>query len=126
MGKKTYEIEFEFICRRRRYDRFELPILKTLYRRSKSNHAMTMGLAKIPDDVDNLRLEFKTELVGIKSTIKDLETSLNSSQHNVEDLEGNGKKMTEDHTKTTEDLKSLNITRQDLDSTRGEKIFVLI
>ena len=70
------------------------------------NHVMTEGFAKIHNDVDNLRLKFKTELAGSKSTIKDLETSLNSTQHDVEDLEENVKKMTEDHTKTSRDLKS--------------------
>lgn len=48
---------------------------------------MTEGFAKIHNDIDNLRLEFKTELAGIKSTIKDLETSRNSTNHDVEDLE---------------------------------------
>ena len=70
------------------------------------NHVMTEGFAKIHNDVDNLRLKFKTELAGSKSTIKDLETSLNSTQHDVEDLVENVKKMTEDHTKTSRDLKS--------------------
>ena len=70
------------------------------------NHVMTEGFAKIHSDVDNLRLEFKAELAGIKSTINDLETSLNSTQQDVKDLEENAKKMTEDHTETSEALKS--------------------
>ena len=69
------------------------------------NHVMTEGFAKIHSDVDNLRLEFKAELAGIKSTINDLETSLNSTQQDVKDLEENVKKMTEDHTETSEALK---------------------
>ena len=49
------------------------------------NHVMTEGFAKIHSDVDNLRLEFKAELAGIKSTINDLETSLNSTQQDIKE-----------------------------------------
>ena len=37
------------------------------------NKVMTDGFANIHTDIDNLRFEFKTEIEGIKSTIKDIE-----------------------------------------------------
>ena len=46
------------------------------------------GFAKIHTGVDKLKLQFKTESVGAKSTIKDAETSLNSTQDEVKRLGG--------------------------------------
>lgn len=66
------------------------------------------GFAKIHTDVDKHRLQFKTEPVGAKSTIKDLETSLNSTQDEVKRFGGECEENdhTKDHTKTSDDLRS--------------------
>ena len=37
------------------------------------NKVVTDGFANIHTDIDNLRFKFKTEIDGIKSTIKDIE-----------------------------------------------------
>lgn len=54
------------------------------------NKVVTDGFANIHTDIDNLRCEFKTEMEGIKSTIKDIEKSLESTQEDVESVKEEG------------------------------------
>lgn len=68
------------------------------------NKTMTDGFTNIHAAIDNLRLEFKTELDGIKSTVKDIEKSLENTQEEVKGVKENVNKVTEDHAKSTETL----------------------
>ena len=68
------------------------------------NKVVTDGFANIHTDIDNLRLEFKTEMEGIKSTIKDIEKSLESTQEDVESVKEDLKKVAEDLLKNTNTL----------------------
>ena len=45
---------------------------------------MSEGFAKLHEDMDKLRHEFKEDLDSVKGTIKDIEESLNSTQEDVE------------------------------------------
>ena len=47
---------------------------------------MSEGFAKLHEDMDKLRHEFKEDLDGVKGTIKDIEESLSSTQEDVESL----------------------------------------
>ena len=47
---------------------------------------MSEGFAKLHEDMDKLRHEFKEDLDSVKGTIKDIEESLNSTQEDVESL----------------------------------------
>lgn len=71
------------------------------------NKVVTDGFANIHSDLDNLRLEFKTEIKGIKSTIKDIEKSLESTQEDVESVKEDVKKL-EQLSKSPEVTKVLN------------------
>ena len=44
------------------------------------------GFAKLHEDMDKLRHEFKEDLDGVEGTIKDIEESLSSTQEDVESL----------------------------------------
>ena len=55
------------------------------------NKVVTDGFANIHTDIDNLRFEFKTEIEGIKSTIKDIERRLETTQ-DVESVKEDVKK----------------------------------
>jgi len=44
------------------------------------------GFAKIHEDMDKLRHDFKEDLDTVKDTIKEVEKSLSSTQEDVEDL----------------------------------------
>ena len=68
------------------------------------NKVVTDGFANIHSDIDNLRLELKTEIDGIKRTIKDIEKSLESTQEDVEVVKEDMKKVTEDLSKSTNTL----------------------
>ena len=68
------------------------------------NKVVTDGFANIHSDIDNLRLELKTEIDGIKLTIKDIEKSLESTQEDVEVVKEDVKKVTEDLSKSTNTL----------------------
>lgn len=68
------------------------------------NKVVTDGFANIHSDIDNLRLELKTEIDGIKRTIKDIEKSLESTQEEVEVVKEDVKKVTEDLSKSTNTL----------------------
>ena len=58
---------------------------------------VTDGFANIHREIDNLRLELKTEIDGIKRTIKDIEKSLESTQEDVEDVKEDVKKVTREN-----------------------------
>ena len=47
---------------------------------------MSEGFAKLHEDMDKLRHEFKEDHDAVKGTIKDIEKSLNSTQEDVESL----------------------------------------
>ena len=47
---------------------------------------MSAGFAKLQEDMDKLRHEFKEDLDGMKGAIKDIEESLSSTQEDVESL----------------------------------------
>ena len=47
---------------------------------------MPEGFAKIHEDMDKLRHDFKEDLDTVKDTIKEVEKSLSSTQEDVEDL----------------------------------------
>ena len=68
------------------------------------NKVVTDGFANIHSDIDNHRLELKTEIDGIKRTIKDIEKSLESTQEEVEVVKEDVKKVTEDLSKSTNTL----------------------
>jgi len=68
------------------------------------NKVVTESFANIHSDIDNLRLELKTEIDGIKSTIKDIEKNLESTQEDVEGVKEDVKKVTGDHSKSTNTL----------------------
>ena len=67
------------------------------------NKVVTDGFTNIHSDIDNLRLELKTKIDGIKHTIKDIEKSLESTQE-VEVVKEDVKKVTEDLSKSTNTL----------------------
>ena len=64
------------------------------------NKVVTDGFANIHTDIDNLRLEFKTE---IEELIKDIEKSLESTQ-DVESINEDVKKVADDLLKSTNTL----------------------
>ena len=68
------------------------------------NKVVTDGFTNIHSDIDNLRLQLKTEIDGIKRTIKDIEKSLESTQEEVEVVKEDVKKVTEDLSKSTNTL----------------------
>ena len=72
------------------------------------NKVVTDGFANIHSDIDNLRLELKTEIDGIKRTIKDIEKSLESTQEEVEVVKEDVKKVTEDLSRGTNTLNEKN------------------
>lgn len=48
--------------------------------------AVSEGFAKVHEDMDKLRHDFKEDLDAVKDTIKEVEKSLSSTQEDVEDL----------------------------------------
>ena len=68
------------------------------------NKEVTDGFANIHTDIDNLRFEFKTEIEGIKSTIKDIERGLEATQEDVESVKEDVKKVAEDFLESTNTL----------------------
>ena len=68
------------------------------------NKVVTDGFANIHTDIDNLRFEFKTEIEGIKSTIKDIERGLETTKEDVESVKEDVKKVAEDFLESTNTL----------------------
>ena len=68
------------------------------------NKVVTDGFANIHTDIDNLGFEFKTEIEGIKSTIKDIERGLETTQEDVESVKEDVKKVSEDFLESTNTL----------------------
>lgn len=68
------------------------------------NKVVTDGFANVHTDIDNLRFQFKTEMEGIKSTIKDIEKSLESTQKDVESVKEDFKKVAGNRLKNTSTL----------------------
>ena len=60
------------------------------------------GFAKLHEDMDKLRHEFKEDLDGVKGTIKDIEGSLSSTQEDVESLKEAVKNTSETSAYNTE------------------------